>query len=732
MISEEEFGLLDAESGERVALRGVDVSARISGLLAETRLTQRYRNETSTNLELIYTFPLPVSGVLLSFSVTIGDRQYHGEVIPRSKAEVDYEKAIGKGDSAFRLQELEAGIYNATLGNVMAGEAVEISLSYAETLAWNGKSLRYRLPTTLAPRYGEPKGMQPWQRPETDLLAEYPLSLQISIAGALAKSAIACPSHKISLKAEQDELFIFLANGASMDRDFILEIQNDDVSSIGVLASARDTNIAMLTLLPPEQESIPNHRDVVLVIDCSGSMQGDSLHLAREGVELALGSLEPDDRFGLIGFGTEFRHFDMALQPANRKNLDMARRWLRYLDNLGGTNIDGALELALRLHDGKGMDILLLTDGQDWRKGDAILKAKQKGVRIFSMGIGSAVAEDAVRRMADETGGACELIAPTEDMSERIYRHFKRMRQPQMSRLEIAWPTPPCWEQRPDRACFAGDAYTVFAALPTTGADEVTVAFEFANQESQNIQVPLLPETASADAIVRVAAKAHLAALPEREQMNWAMQHQLISKQTDYLITVERSTEEKAMALPELQIQPQMLPAGWGGSSSVVKNYNRPSPGVYFRRLHGSYGGASFSESNDGMHISARVCRARSTPGQKPIDNSYRGFIKQLQEHANRMGGGFPGTYRGIRRVFALPEKLAELLKLLHDNCNHQELVGAFYLALFKHDGQHQLNAEFFRKAQKSIGKVPPRQEIVTKLVNCLNQLYQLSQASEG
>ena len=301
MISEEEFGLLDAESGERVALRGVDVSARISGLLAETRLTQRYRNETSTNLELIYTFPLPVSGVLLSFSVTIGDRQYHGEVIPRSKAEVDYEKAIGKGDSAFRLQELEAGIYNATLGNVMAGEAVEISLSYAETLAWNGKSLRYRLPTTLAPRYGEPKGMQPWQRPETDLLAEYPLSLQISIAGALAKSAIACPSHKISLKAEQDELFIFLANGASMDRDFILEIQNDDVSSIGVLASARDTNIAMLTLLPPEQESIPNQRDVVLVIDCSGSMQGDSLHLAREGVELALGSLEPSAAFA--GFG---------------------------------------------------------------------------------------------------------------------------------------------------------------------------------------------------------------------------------------------------------------------------------------------------------------------------------------------------------------------------------------------------------------------------------------------
>jgi len=172
----------------------------------------------------------------------------------------------------------------------------------------------------------------------------------------LAHGAIACPSHKISMKSYQDGISITLAKGATMDRDFILEIESEQVESIGVSATACGTHIAMLTLLPPEVEEVVNQRDSVLVIDCSGSMQGDSLKLAKEGVLLALGSLQANERFGVVGFGTDFMQFDKALQPANRKNLEMARRWVNYLDNLGGTDIDGALELALKLHDGQPMD----------------------------------------------------------------------------------------------------------------------------------------------------------------------------------------------------------------------------------------------------------------------------------------------------------------------------------------------------------------------------------------
>lgn len=85
-------------------------------------------------------------------------------------------------------------MYNATLGNVMAGEAVEITMTYAETLAWNGHTLRYRLPTTIAPRYGEPTRIQRWQRPVTSMMVEYQLNLTMTISGELARSASIAPA----------------------------------------------------------------------------------------------------------------------------------------------------------------------------------------------------------------------------------------------------------------------------------------------------------------------------------------------------------------------------------------------------------------------------------------------------------------------------------------------------------------------------------------------------------
>lgn len=718
-----EYGLQATHSGETLALKGVDVSTRVSGLLAETRLVQKYRNDSNANLELTYTFPLPVAGTLLAFSVSIGDKKLEGSVVPRTVAETAYEKAIGEGNSAFRLQEIRPGTYNATLGNVMAGEAVEITLRYAETLAWNGKSIRYHLPTTIAPRYGQPTGFQPWQKPVTDLAAEYPLSVRVVIAGALAQSAIACPSHRIGMKALPDGLSIALADGASMDRDFVLEIENEQVQSLGVSAYARDTRITMLTLLPPGTESLAERRDVVLVFDCSGSMQGDSLRLAKEGVLLALGSLQPNERFGIVAFGTKFLQFDKSLQPANRKNLDMARRWVNYADNLGGTDINGALELALSHHDGSPMDILLLTDGQDWQAGKSVPSAKEKGVRIFTMGIGSAVAEESIRLMAQETGGACELVSPTEDMSVRIYRHFNRMRQPQMRDLRIDWPAAPLWESRPKQACFAGDAYTVFAALPesTAEVESVAVSFGFAGQGAQSAVVRLSAERDSADAIVRLAARHRLEALSDGEKQAWAVEYQLITDRTDYLVTMERSVSEKAEELPELQIQPQMLPAGWGGTSTVrCFEVNQP---IMFR-ASGSHDAVAFSSSPDYSHLDVPcVVRRTVSKANAFADNGYDGMMNALRARAKRkILSGLPKSYSGLKDL-PLPEKLAELLELLFAKHSEAVVVASFYQALLEHDGKGQIDQGLEKKIAGAIGNAVPEIELVVMIVGCLNGL---------
>lgn len=709
-----DFGLMAIESGKSIALRGIDVSARIAGLLAETTLNQKYRNDTEDNLELAYTFPLPVGAVLLSFNVQMGEQKYQGKVIPRKDAEVAYEGAISEGNSAFRLQEIRRGIYNATLGNVMAGESIEITLTYAEVLAWNGRSIRYRVPTTIAPRYGDPSGMQPWQRPVTSLEPEYPFGLTVSVHGPLAKSSVACPSHKISFRPDTDALVITLVTGATMDRDFILEIENESVQSLGVSASARDTHVAMLTLLPPpiDPDEI-NVRDILVVLDCSGSMMGDSMTLAKEGVQLALGSLSPQERFGVIGFGTQFEHFDKELQPANRKNIDLARTFVANLGDLGGTELSKALEQALAYSTGHPMDVLLLTDGEVWGVDDIIQQAKEQGVRIFTIGIGSAVAEDTVRALADQTGGSCELVSPNEGMSARIFRHFNRMRQPAATRLDIQWPSRPTWESRPSKSCFAGDAYTVVAAFDSPSTDAVGVTFEFAGAPAVSLSVPVAQAEVISDSVVRVAAKQYLAQLPAEEQQDWAVRYQLITRQTDFLITMDRDADERAASTPDLQVVPQMLPAGWGGTSTVVASCLSSSAWEFEAAT--PYVPAVFRK----QRVSEKSLQAAYKP------HPYVLFLQRLNVHASRkFFGALPKTKMGFVRL-GLPDELSDLFdRLVHEGNSANDVLLALYQALTDHDGLAKLGAPFVEKARETIGNCSPKETLVARFLTLLNELW--------
>lgn len=649
-------------------------------------------------------------------------------MIPRKEAEVAYEAAISEGNAAFRLQEIKRGIYSATLGNVMAGEAIEITLTYAETLAWNGQSIRYHVPTTLAPRYGSPTGMEPWQRPVTSMEPEYPFGLVIEVCGALATASIACPSHKVSFKPGVESLTITLAAGAAMDRDFVLEIESESVQSLGVSASAHDTHVAMLTLLPPSVEmNDGNARDIVIVLDCSGSMMGEGMALAKEGVQLGLGSLSPNERFAVMGFGTQFKHFDQELQPANRKNIDLARKFVIGLGNLGGTELSQALELALAYSDGHAMDILLLTDGEVWNLDDAIRTAKEKGVRIFTVGIGSAVAEDTVRTLADQTGGACELVSPAEDMSARIFRHFNRMRQPETTRLEIQWPTAPIWESRSEKGCFAGDAYTVVAAFAEPINAPIQVGFEFAGSPAVALSVPLCQAEALSHTVVRIAAKQHLGTLTSAEQQAWAVRYQLITQQTDYLITVERAADEKALSLPELQVVPQMLPAGWGGTSAVLGMPYASSGGLdsvqFCLRC-------SPATSDTGSWDIPAVLRKGRSPSVEERSASgkphpYLQFLKKLKVHTHkRLFASLPVSKRGLIRL-GLPDEISDLIdETLQEGHSEIDALRALYAALSEHDGLEELGDAFAEKANAVIGNDVPQRALVNRFLGVLNKLW--------
>jgi len=149
-------GLLSVD-GSNVPLQSVDVNSVLNNLICETTVRQTYRNVEDKNIEAVYTFPVPLHAVLISLEVTIGDRVLKGIVVEKSNAVNQYEDAITEGDTAIMLEQTEPGMYAMNIGNLMPGEETIISVTCAELHHWQGNSLRFFLPTTIAPRYGNPE-----------------------------------------------------------------------------------------------------------------------------------------------------------------------------------------------------------------------------------------------------------------------------------------------------------------------------------------------------------------------------------------------------------------------------------------------------------------------------------------------------------------------------------------------------------------------------------------------
>ena len=175
------------------------------------------------------------------------------------------------------------------------------------------------------------------------------------------------------------------------------------------------------------------HHGLTIVVDCSGSMSGDSIEQVRIAGERILDSLRPGDLFDIVAFGTSHHVLFGREMAASPTNVARARDFVRHLDaDMGGTEIESALRAAYGIAGEPGMprDLLLITDGEVWDTDAAVAEARASGHRIFTVGVGSSVAEPFVRALAQATGGACELVTPREDMAERIHRHFQRILAP--------------------------------------------------------------------------------------------------------------------------------------------------------------------------------------------------------------------------------------------------------------------------------------------------------------
>lgn len=613
---------LYSTSGEPVVLQNISVTGELRGALFDAQVRQTFINPTKKHLEVVYSFPLPWGAELLGVEVQLNDATLYGTVVEKAHALQGYEHSLAQGDAAIMLERGHDGHYVLNLGNLAPGERCVIALRYGQLLRFEQGGLRLKIPTVIAPRYGDLQregGLEPHQVPQTDLLAEYDFSLALKLYGELAQARVASPSHALSVvhvaatATSEACLKLAIAQDSELDRDFILVMDKLSQQSVASVSSdyAQTGKFVVTASFCTDMDDLkhnlgldlrePEPLSVKILVDCSGSMAGDSIQAARRALHAIIQKFGRKDAFSLSKFGSQVEHRARALWPLTEATQVAADRWISTLDaSMGGTEIESALTSTFSLPSQHNSSVLLITDGQISAIDAVLAQARTSIHRIFVIGIGSSSADELLQRLARETHGACDFVAPGEAVEPAILRMFNRMRTPLFKNLRIEWPSgvTPNAVAMPVRTAFDGDTLHVSGwfdtpprgkvALLADADDEKSYEICHAMLDSNNLSISLSASSGGAQqsmALSRLAAAQLLDEMkndPEEDIWdgcqiqiledddfydNLAVRYQLITENTSFLLTHQRPDAARATDMPTLHHVKQMSPAGWGGST---------------------------------------------------------------------------------------------------------------------------------------------------------------------
>ncbi|HRQ56412.1 MAG TPA: VIT domain-containing protein [Azoarcus taiwanensis] len=587
--------------GSPLVLESVTMRGDVAGVRLDAQITQCFRNPGERHVEVVYTFPLPWEALLLGIEVELGEKQLSGVVVERRRAEAAFEDAIAEGDAAIMIERNPDESYTLNLGNLGLGETCNVRIRYAQTLGFDPTGLRLTIPTVIAPRYGDPirQGrLQPHQVIEHDPTVSYPFSLELTLSAALARAKVASPTHPTAMQLEADgRLRVSLAREGALDRDFVLTLSALDQTSLGQVAPdtvRSGTSAVLMSFCPriarssgvrsgPDSMADSGAVSVKLLVDCSGSMAGDSIQAARRALNAIVGGLTSADRFSLSRFGSHVTHRSRSLWRATEATRLAANRWVGELEaDMGGTNMEAALASLFeqgREEAHSPTDVLLITDGHIHAIDQTIGEARASGHRIFVVAIGSSPSSHFLRRLAEETGGACDFVSAGEAVQPAVERMFARLRSPRRVDLALRWPqgVNPEWVSPISPAIFDGDTVTVYASVRGSLDGEVElVGRQRSGEEPELIARAVLDPAPNDEALPRIVAAARLRALADvpqskAEALQLALDYQLVGDETNFLLVHERAAGEKAKDMPELVKVKSMVPAGYGGFASVAE-----------------------------------------------------------------------------------------------------------------------------------------------------------------
>lgn len=454
------FSIDDSGTRVSVPLESTEVLLDVKPGLLEAQVTQTFTNRTDKALEATYLYPLPAGATLTDFELRYRDRVVRSQVREKAVARAIYDAAKAEGRKTSLLEQRDPSLFSTAVANFLPGESVQVVIRFIQPLDFSSGAIEARFPMVTSDKYFPAdassasvgnSAANPERRSAALVAPNHVYSFDIQVTG-IPVQMVESSSHRIKFTRpdpKSERVLVSLQDEIAIpDRDFVLRIEPRAGAALQPTLVTQRTgtgDYGMLTIFPPQKRAATAKaapgRDVLFLLDRSGSMWGERFKSAKIGLATCLAALAPVDRFHIVIFDDKFDFYRPAWTQATAPGLEEARAYVGGLEVRGGTVMQPALAASLDAFEpGERNQILIfLTDGDVGNSASLLnlLETKIGQVRLFPFGIGAAPHAMLIKQMAEAGRGQARFIADDTAIARELVDLFETLDAPVLSQVRL-------------------------------------------------------------------------------------------------------------------------------------------------------------------------------------------------------------------------------------------------------------------------------------------------------
>ncbi len=566
-------------------LKHTDVRADVTGPVARVTVTQTFQNPFEETIEAVYVFPLPQDAAVNDLEMRLGDRVVRGLIERREEAQRIYRRARDAGHVAALLEQERPNLFTQSVANILPGNEISVTITYVETLDYEKGVYEFTYPMVVGPRFippagggdampagGEPPTLSSGVRDAHRITPPYlpptvrsghDISVTVDWDAGIPVERIESRTHRVDVdRTSRTHRTVMLhPNDSIPNKDLVLRCRvAGDGPETGVLSYHDGQSGYLTVLLHPEIDPAPRDvtpKEMIFVLDCSGSMSGEPMAAAKGLVRHALKNVNAHDTFQILRFSTKASGFRPQPIAATPENVKAGLHYLEGLRGGGGTMMVEGIKAALDFpSDPDRLRIVLfLTDGYIGNEDDIFRAVQQRigDARLFSLGVGSSPNRYLLDGLAREGRGEVQYFLPGSSVADEVATFYDRIRNPYLTDLELVWDGVAVEDVEPYRVpdLFDGRPLVVNARYDGRGRGELLVRGRLAGKPwSRRVKLRLPTSEGGSPAVGSLWARARIGELERRmlrgesadlidEITRLGLGHRLVTKFTSFVAVEE-------------------------------------------------------------------------------------------------------------------------------------------------------------------------------------------------